>query len=771
MQLPTTTRCCPLALVLCGLLWLLPGVSAGADVAAAAYQSVVIRMAPGRRPPPDSVHCRLDDVNREQGMARGWVDAAGLVALKQAGYTVEIQPASPPAGSRASPYATYAAISAQVSSLAATYPTLCSLSSIGRSMENRDLWLLRITNTAGGVGSLPKPQVKITGGIHGNEFVGTDVCLRLAHHLLENYGTTTGVLVDTTDICILPLLNPDGYVRNQRENVGGKDLNRDFPIFSDASQSSTVGRQPETALMMNWVAGQSFALGLTYHSGALGVAYPWGHDHQYWNPAVQNPETALYLALSLAYASTNAPMYAKSDWNTPGGDGWVHGTINGAQWYPVLGEMQDWSYRARGTLEITVELSENDYQPPDPAAVWADNLESLLSTLRRAHGGARGLVRGHMGGPLYARVGIGRRPDDGSGLPLRAGSVLQLAHGWNLVSLPLTPDDPQPEHLFPGKLGPCWRWENGGYQTVDSCRAGQGFWVYEPDAEPAPLTVVGELAPEGTTPLAAGWNLVGPTAAGVFQTTSHIRFAFGAGGESSSYSAVAPGAVLVPAQAYWVWTDAATTADWREGANRPCASYTAADRGAFSRCLAPGVYELWADDPTPAAIAHTPPASVTAGTAATLDVTLTLPRLPVQWFGVRVPTGFDGTTGLPAHATQALELADPAGDTVTVTWSGDGGFTWTSAAMSLATDETTASLAIPTATWQTSLRYYFEVRRGARKLAFMGTAAAPLYLALRPPTRNAPSLSVERVTPKRAREWQRQRTFTRESVLKPHVRK
>ena len=63
-----------------------------------------------------------------------------------------------------------------------------------------------------------KPMIKLIANMHGNEAVGREVLLALARYLLENYEQDSRVraIVDTTDIHILPSLNPDGFEQSTK---------------------------------------------------------------------------------------------------------------------------------------------------------------------------------------------------------------------------------------------------------------------------------------------------------------------------------------------------------------------------------------------------------------------------------------------------------------------------------------------------------------------------------------------------------------------------
>lgn len=49
--------------------------------------------------------------------------------------------------------------------------------------------------------------------MHGDETVGRELLLYLTQYLLDNYGRVDEVtrLLDTTDIYLMPSMNPDGF--------------------------------------------------------------------------------------------------------------------------------------------------------------------------------------------------------------------------------------------------------------------------------------------------------------------------------------------------------------------------------------------------------------------------------------------------------------------------------------------------------------------------------------------------------------------------------
>jgi hypothetical protein len=110
------------------------------------------------------------------------------------------------------------------------YPNLVNVFSIGKSVLGRDIWCIRITNEKN---TEEKYSCLIDGCIHGNEWESGEACLYLAEYLLinsDNNDTVTTIL-NTTEIFLIPIINPDGRIADERETDNGVDPNRNFDIF------------------------------------------------------------------------------------------------------------------------------------------------------------------------------------------------------------------------------------------------------------------------------------------------------------------------------------------------------------------------------------------------------------------------------------------------------------------------------------------------------------------------------------------------------------
>ena len=95
--------------------------------------------------------------------------------------------------------------------LAAAYPKLATLRSIGRSFQGRDVWVMEITNPDTGAGD-SKPGYYLDAQIHAEEHTTSAVALYAIHKLLTEYGRDEEVtrLVDQQVFYVLPRINPDG---------------------------------------------------------------------------------------------------------------------------------------------------------------------------------------------------------------------------------------------------------------------------------------------------------------------------------------------------------------------------------------------------------------------------------------------------------------------------------------------------------------------------------------------------------------------------------
>lgn len=108
-------------------------------------------------------------------------------------------------------YNDHAGITEICKKIAAAYPDLVKLESLGKSFKGRDIWCLTITDFKKGDPN-KKPGMYIDGNIHSNEVQGSEFSLYTAWYLSESFKDTKFVqeLLAEKVFYIVPTINPDG---------------------------------------------------------------------------------------------------------------------------------------------------------------------------------------------------------------------------------------------------------------------------------------------------------------------------------------------------------------------------------------------------------------------------------------------------------------------------------------------------------------------------------------------------------------------------------
>lgn len=297
-------------------------------------------------------------------------------------------------------YPTYTQYDSILKGFVSSYPSLCRIDTIGKSVNGRLLLALKISDNAGSDEN--EPEVFYSSSIHGNETGGYVLMLRLADYLLKQYGQNIRVrnLVDNLEIWINPLANPDGTYTDGnsitnpvRFNANGEDLNRNFP---DPDSPSAI-LQKETSGMVSFMKKRRFVISANFHSGNEVVNYPWDR----WPRLHADDEW--FLQVSRKYADTvhlnSAPGYMTFLNN---------GVTNGYDWYSLNGGRQDYvTYSLQGR-EVTIELDDNYITPVSQLEqLWDYNRNSLIGYLENALFGIHGEVTDAITNkPVAARIFI-----------------------------------------------------------------------------------------------------------------------------------------------------------------------------------------------------------------------------------------------------------------------------------------------------------------------------------------------------------------------------
>jgi carboxypeptidase T len=290
-------------------------------------------------------------------------------------------------------YPDYSQIEEKLHHMNETYPGLCSLYSIGTTYEGRTIWAIKISDHAWK--DEKEPAVLIMGEHHAKELISGVIPLMFAESLLQNYSHNSEIkgIVDSNEIWIVPVVNPDGYEyaweghtdwRKNRRPIDadgdgsidgiGVDLNRNYAhhwgkegtthdIRNDAYQTY-CGPHPfsenETKAIRELVLSHNFTFSVSFHSYGQRIYHPWG------NLIDMEPMDAdLMEAVAGRMAGYN-----------------LYHVMEGNEAYATTGDSDDWIYANTSCLPFTIELGKKFIpQPGDIKQIFDRNRGALLYLL------------------------------------------------------------------------------------------------------------------------------------------------------------------------------------------------------------------------------------------------------------------------------------------------------------------------------------------------------------------------------------------------------
>ena len=271
-------------------------------------------------------------------------------------------------------YHTWQELGDELAALAESYPDIMRLTSIGRSVEGREIWAVKLSDHPD-LEEEEEAEVLLTAAIHAREIITPEILLDLIHHLTTQYGHDSLLtrLVDERQIWLVPMLNPDGHIRvedgdiwwrkNCRPNADGStgvDLNRNFGHMwgyddygssprpkSETYRGAAPFSEPETAALRDFAAAHHFAAVVNYHSYARAVLLPWGYIYG------NTPHHQVFLELGRNLAAAGGYEYGN----------WAMGLL-----YGTNGDADDWFYgtspASRPCFSLTIEVG-TAFHPPE----------------------------------------------------------------------------------------------------------------------------------------------------------------------------------------------------------------------------------------------------------------------------------------------------------------------------------------------------------------------------------------------------------------------
>ncbi len=256
-------------------------------------------------------------------------------------------------------YKTWEQINARLNELAGLRPDLATVIDVGDSYEGREIRGILITAP----GAQTKPALLINGCQHAREWVSPMTCMYAVERLIENYDTDARIraILDTMEIYVVPVVNPDGYVytwttnrlwRKNRNPDGSVDLNRNWEhewggVGSSSDPRSDLYRgpapfsEPETQAMRDFILQRPQIVShVDFHSYSQFMLHPWGYTSQ------PSPDYSTHNSIAVAMTDAIRDVHGKN---------YIPGI-----WYTVLypssGIMIDWMYAQRGAVSYTCEL-------------------------------------------------------------------------------------------------------------------------------------------------------------------------------------------------------------------------------------------------------------------------------------------------------------------------------------------------------------------------------------------------------------------------------
>jgi Zinc carboxypeptidase/GEVED domain/Secretion system C-terminal sorting domain/Fibronectin type III domain len=253
-------------------------------------------------------------------------------------------------------YYTFAELQTILDQMRTYYPNLISAkSSIGTSIEGRPVFMVKISDNPDV--DEAEPEMFFNAVHHAREPMSMSQLIFFMWHILENYNTDKDIktLVNSTELYIVPCVNPDGYVYNQgtnpsgggmwrknRRNNGdgtfGVDPNRNYAYkwgydnsgsspttSSDTYRGASAFSEPETQIIRNFCNAHTFNLSFDFHSYGNFCIHPYGYVATNPNPEITTfQQMGTFFVSDNGFTSGNAQQTVNYTSNG-GGDDWKYG--------------------------------------------------------------------------------------------------------------------------------------------------------------------------------------------------------------------------------------------------------------------------------------------------------------------------------------------------------------------------------------------------------------------------------------------------------------
>ena len=276
-------------------------------------------------------------------------------------------------------------------------PEHCKAFNIGKSFRGNDIWTLTVSTRPDAFPSANTPPSSLApsflyvGGVHGNEPLGRQLMFYMAEELCAAAGRQgvdpeiDRILAGGT-VHLLFSMNPDGFEMKQRGNGKGVDLNRNFPdpIKWSKFPQLTGNEEPETLALMNYIdlLGDSLIGATHLHGGAEVMVIPFDGNKSGKRAPNPTPDDKLIRYLGRRYVDAQPEMATNNGRGVDAGL-FQNGMVQGSNWYPLWGGLQDFFYLKNQVYFTTIEMSDEKW--PDASELpkwWKQHRPSMYELLK-----------------------------------------------------------------------------------------------------------------------------------------------------------------------------------------------------------------------------------------------------------------------------------------------------------------------------------------------------------------------------------------------------
>ena len=281
-------------------------------------------------------------------------------------------------------YHTYDTMLSELRHLEKAHPKTGKLHDLGVSSDGRTrVWAFKISDDV--EKEEDEPNVLLTGGIHGNEPVASEMALFTIRRLLS--ADSHRALIDKTQIWVIPIINPAGHAAdNSHNNANRIDLNRNFPVDWTSDNLDAVEIEIQNLVKNLHRRRAHVVAGIDLHTYGRAYLLPWAHTRKKPADWAAMKDLADKMAKTSGYQALQLTEYLGK--TVPGG-------------------AADYLYGRCGTFHYGLELGTSHELPAEQlGGLCRKNLPGIMIMMNRVH---TSTLTGHVtrnGKPVAAVVDV-----------------------------------------------------------------------------------------------------------------------------------------------------------------------------------------------------------------------------------------------------------------------------------------------------------------------------------------------------------------------------